>query len=127
MQAIATALSAFSSRATRGRRVVLAAYSGLIAVVLLGLAQLISVRAREDGVLINPVGLGDMFSMMLLGGALFVVAPAMVASQVAEERRSGTLDLLRTAPISPTALAAGFLAGAPSSLYLLGAGPLALG
>lgn len=126
MQAIAIALSAFSSRATRGRRVVLAAYSGLIALVLLGLAQLISVRAREDGVSVDPIGLADMFAMMLLGGALFVVAPAMVASQVAEERRSGTLDLLRTAPISPTALAAGFLAGAPSSLYLLCAGPLAL-
>jgi hypothetical protein len=126
MPSIAVSLSAFSARATRGRRAVLLGYSGLVTLLLLGLAKLIAVRAAEDGDVVNPIALADMFAMMLTAGALFVVGPAMVASQVAEERRSGTLDLLRTAPLSPTALAAGFLVGAPASMYLLCAGPLAL-
>ena len=126
MQAVATALTAFSARATRGRRAILVGYSALIAVALLGLSSLISESARAAGDRVDVVALADMFAMIFVGGALFVIGPAMVAAMVAEERRNGTLDLLRTAPLSPTALASGFLVGAPAALYLLCAGPLAL-
>jgi hypothetical protein len=127
MYAMTTALSAFSARATRGRRAVLVAYSALVALAILGLSHLI-ISATPDGDLAqaSTLGLADMLSVMALGTALFVVAPAMIAAHVAEERRQGTLDLLRTAPISATALTAGFLFGAPGSLYLLCVGPMAI-
>ena len=50
----------------------------------------------------------------------------MVAAAVANERRAGTLDQLRTTPLSPLALAAGMVVGVPARLYLLCAGPLVL-
>ena len=50
----------------------------------------------------------------------------MVAAAVANERRAGTLDQLRTTPLSPLALAAGTIVGVPARLYLLCAGPLGL-
>ncbi len=126
MQKLTTALSAFSARATRGRRMVLVGYSVIITLAIFGLCSLIAQQSRENGVDVSTLALADMLSIMLVGAALFVVAPAMVSAQVAEERRQGTLDLLRTAPLSPTALTAGFLLGAPGTLYLLCAGPLAL-
>jgi len=126
MHAIAVALSAFSARAIRGRRAVLLAYTALIALGLLGLAHLIAARVAEDGGEVSTLAIADLLAMFALGGALFVVAPAMVAAQVAEERRAGTLDLLRTAPLTPTALTAGVLVGAPGSLYLLLLGPLGI-
>ena len=67
-----------------------------------------------------------MFALWVLALAGFVLAPAMVAAAVANERRAGTLDQLRTTPLSPLALAAGMIVGVPARLYLLCAGPLAL-
>jgi hypothetical protein len=125
MHAIAIALTAFSARATRGRTVFIA-YSGLLTLAILALAGLIAKRAAEAGEVIHALALADMLAMMLVGAMLFVIAPAMVASHVVEERRSGTLDLLRTAPLSSTALTAGFLVGAPATLCLLCTGPLVL-
>src|SRR5688572_24300556 len=126
MHAILSTLTAFSSRATRGRRLVLVAYSGLVVLAILVVAALIAAQAEEQGVRVSTLALADMIAMMMLGAALFVLAPAMVAAQVAEERRSGTLDLLRTAPVSARALTAGFLAGAPGPVYLLCVAPLGL-
>ena len=67
-----------------------------------------------------------MLALWTLGLAGFVLAPALVAAAVANERRVGTLDQLRTTPLSPLALAAGMIVGVPARLYLLCAGPLAL-
>jgi hypothetical protein len=72
------------------------------------------------------LGLADLLAVALLALGLFVIAPAAVASAVAAERRSGTLDQLRTTPLSPLGLATGIVVGAPAKLYLLCAGPLAL-
>jgi hypothetical protein len=126
MNKLRTALSAFVFRTTRGRRGALMLYSGVVTLVLAGLAAVIAARANEYGGHVDALALADVFCIFLLGTALFVIAPAMVAAQVGEERRSGTLDLLRTAPLSPTMLAFGFIGGAPSALYLLSTGPLAL-
>lgn len=120
------ALSAFVVRGTQGRRGVMLLYSGLGTVAIFLLSMLVSSRAAEDHHFVDPLALADMLSMMFAVCALLIVAPAVVAAQVGEERRAGTLDLLRTAPLSPTQLAAGFLVGAPGSVYLLTAGPLAL-
>ncbi len=145
MQAMVTAISAFSARGTRGRRGVLLAFAALLALVILGISHEIAVRTAEEALrqaqLESAAGgtssvlpsatpstwyIADVIAMILLGGGLFLVAPAMAAAQVGEERRSGTLDLLRTAPLSANQLVAGFLVGAPTSLYLLLSGPLAL-
>jgi hypothetical protein len=45
---------------------------------------------------------------------------------VAQERRAGTLDQLRTTPAPPLGLLFGLAFGAPARLYLLAAGPLGL-
>src|SRR5262249_53927457 len=49
-----------------------------------------------------------------------------VAAQVAGERRAGTLEQLRTTPLDPLSLVCGLILGAPSRIYLLCVGPLAL-
>ena len=145
MQAMVTAISAFSARGARGKRGVLLAFAALLALVILGISHQIAVRAAEEALLQAQADtaasglasavpaatpstwyIADLIAMMLLGGGLFLVAPAMAAAQVGEERRSGTLDLLRTAPLSANQLVAGFLVGAPTSLYLLLTGPLVL-
>ncbi|MEO6953072.1 MAG: hypothetical protein ABI321_14830 [Polyangia bacterium] len=120
------ALSAFVVRGTHGRRGVLLVYSALGTAALFLLSMVVSARAAEDHSYIDPLALADMLAMIFVACTLLVVAPAVVAAQVGEERRAGTLDLLRTAPLSPTMLAAGFVVGAPGGVYLLSAGPLAL-
>lgn len=120
------ALSAFVVRGTQGRRGVLLLYSALGTAALFLLSLVVAARAAEDHHHVDPLALADMLAMIFVSCALLMVAPAVVAAQVGEERRAGTLDLLRTAPLSPTMLAAGFVVGAPGGVYLLSAGPLAL-
>ena len=134
MNRLMTAISAFSARSTKGRRPVLVAFSMLVALAIFAVSHRIASHLAAESALLEGVltetpsamAIADLFAIVLLCGGLLVVAPAMTAAQVGEERRSGTLDLLRTAPLSPTQLVAGFVAGAPSSLYLLLVGPFAL-
>jgi hypothetical protein len=74
----------------------------------------------------TTLALADVFAIFVLGAIAFLVAPAVVAAAVANERRNGTLDQLRTTPQPPLSLALGFVVGAPAKLWLLAAGPLAL-
>jgi hypothetical protein len=120
-------VSAFSLRGQRGDRHAFLVYSALITAAMLAIAAFISATIRNTlHEHISTLGLADEFAMWVLGCALFIVAPATVAANVGEERRSGTLDLLRTAPLSPTMLTLGFLSGAPGGLFVLLLGPLAL-
>jgi hypothetical protein len=133
------AVSAFAKRGVRRRQAFeLILYSGGLVIALLLLAWWIVMRARENGpipdccgeswpqVPWSVLGLADAFAVGLLALGLFVIAPAAVAVAVAGERRAGTLDQLRTTPVDPLGLLAGFVLGAPSRFYLLCAGPLAL-
>jgi hypothetical protein len=79
-----------------------------------------------DPSLWTALSLSDVFALWVLGLAGFVLAPAMVAASVANERRAGTLDQLRTTPLSALSLAVGTIAGVPARLYLLCVGPLVL-
>jgi hypothetical protein len=72
------------------------------------------------------LALADVFACWVLALAGFVIAPAMVAASVANERRAGTLDQLRTTPLSPLGLACGMVVGVPARLYLLCLGPLGI-
>ena len=142
---IRTALSAFAHRgAQRGSSASFVVYSALLTMALLALAGWIVPDARAadadalamwwrsgntpaiDPSLWTTLALADVLAcwLLVLGG--FVVAPAMVAAAVANERRAGTLDQLRTTPLSPLGLAGGIIVGVPARLYLLCAGPLAL-
>ena len=142
---IRVAISAFAHRGARGRSFVV--YSALLAVALLALAAWIAPSARQADAemlalylrqpspynhpdllpsLWTTLALADVFACWMLALAGFVVAPAMVAAAVAHERRAGTLDQLRTTPLSPLALAAGMIVGIPARLYLLCLGPLVL-
>jgi hypothetical protein len=144
---IRTAISAFASRgARRGTVATFLAYSGVLTVALLLLAAWIAPAARQGDAelleswlksspqyapLVHPevwttLALADVFACWVLALAGFVLAPAMVAAAVANERRAGTLDQLRTTPLSPLGLACGLVVGVPARLYLLCAGPLAL-
>ncbi len=135
------AVSAFAHRSARRSTVAqLLLYSGGIALLLVVLAAWIVSQADEppggacywQGCAPLPprawsvLGLADVFAVGLLGLGLFVLAPAAVAAAVAAERRAGTLDQLRTTPLTPLGLTAGIVVGAPAKLYLLLAGPLAL-
>ena len=80
----------------------------------------------HDPSLWTTLALADVFACWLLALAGFVLAPALVAAAVGSERRAGTLDQLRTTPLSPLALAVGLIVGVPARLYLLCAGPLLL-
>jgi len=141
------AISAFAHRgARRGQAASFLVYSGVLTGALLLLAAWIAPEARLadletvrmwaqmkppmtpalDPSLWTTLALADVLALWVLALAGFVLAPAMVAAAVANERRAGTLDQLRTTPLSPLALAAGTIVGVPARLYLLCAGPLAL-
>jgi hypothetical protein len=140
---MATAITAFSQRgARRGQAFGFLLYSGLLTALLLGLAAWVSPFARADDLVRlklagtaaavaaaqwpewTTLGLAGVFSGLVLALAGFVLAPAMVASAVAQERRAGTLDQLRMTPLSSLQLALGFVVGVPARLYLMCAGPL---
>jgi hypothetical protein len=137
---IRTSISAFHHRSVRRRHALeLLAYSGGIVVLLLLLSAWICAQGRAapppyywdphvhvDPLPWNELALADLFAVGLLSLTLFVLAPAAVAATVAGERRTGTLDQLRTTPLDPLALVAGLVVGAPARFYLLCAGPLAL-
>ncbi|HEX9100709.1 MAG TPA: hypothetical protein VF997_00830 [Polyangia bacterium] len=147
MMSVRVAISAFAHRgARRGEAASFLVYSGVLTLALLLLAAWIAPEARLadleslrmwgqmkppqvpalDPSLWTTLALGDVFAMWALALAGFVLAPAMVAAAVANERRAGTLDQLRTTPLSPLALAAGTIVGVPARLYLLCVGPLLL-
>jgi hypothetical protein len=142
-----TAITAFAHRgARRGTTASFLVYSGVLVGALLLLAAWIAPEAaHSDAEMIkmwweskppmhvdldpawwSTLALADVFACFVLAFAGFVVAPAMVAAAVANERRAGTLDQLRTTPLSPLGLAAGLVVGVPTRLYLLCVGPLAL-
>lgn len=143
---IRAAISAFAYRgARRGTAVTFLVYSGVLTVVLLALAAWIVPEARRADVLLiqswtesgayrphvdpslwTTLALADVFACWVLALAGFVLAPAAVAAAVAGERRAGTLDQLRTTPLSALGLACGFVVGVPVRLYLLCVGPLAI-
>jgi hypothetical protein len=141
---VRAAISAFAHRgARRGTASSFVLYSALLAVALLALAAWIAPEARLgdlewvsrfqvplpeqlDPSLWTTLALADIFACWVLALACFVIAPAMVAATVAHERRAGTLDQLRTTPLSPLGLACGMIVGIPARLYLLCLGPLAL-
>jgi hypothetical protein len=74
----------------------------------------------------ETLALADIFALVLLGIGLLVVVPAAIASSVAGEQRSGTLEQLRTTPLRPLGLLLGLVLGAPARLYLICVGPLLL-
>jgi hypothetical protein len=144
---VRVAVSAFAHRgARRGAAASFLVYSGVLTAALVLLAAWIAPEARLadieqlrmwgqmkppyspqlDPSLWTTLALGDVLAMWVLALAGFVLAPAMVAAAVANERRAGTLDQLRTTPLSPLALATGMIVGVPARLYLLCAGPLLL-
>ena len=141
------AISAFAHRgARRGTAASFLVYSAVLTVAMLLLAAWIAPEARFSDIeqikmwgqmkppyvpkldpsLWTTMALADVFAFITLGLAGFVLAPAMVAATVANERRAGTLDQLRTTPLSPLGQAAGMIVGVPARLYLLCAGPLVL-
>jgi hypothetical protein len=141
-----SAVSAFAHRGAR-RRGVFLVYAALLASALVLLAAWIVPDARaadfelfdrwlqvgvvkittpNPGHLWTTLALADVFAVFGLGVIAFLIAPATVAASVANERRAGTLDQLRTTPQPPLALALGFIAGAPARVWLLGLGPLSL-
>lgn len=78
-----------------------------------------------DPVIWHVAGLTDFFAVAGLAIGLFIVVPALITAQLGQERRSGTLEQLRTSPASSAALVGGFILGAPIRIYLLLAAPLA--
>jgi hypothetical protein len=145
---IRVAISAFAHRGARPSTASsFVVYSALLGAALLALAAWIAPEARLadaetlalyvkqlapynrpalDPSLWTPLALADVFACWALALAGFVIAPAMVAASVANERRAGTLDQLRTTPLSPLGLAVGMVVGVPARLYLLCLGPLAI-
>ncbi len=137
---LATAVTAFSQRgARRGQAFAFVIYSGILTALTLALAAWIAPISRAEDLdrfriyhveiplpQWTTLGLANVLCGLLLALACFVVAPAMVATAVAQERRAGTLDQLRTTPLSSLQLALGFIVGVPARLYLLCAGPLAV-
>jgi len=131
---LGAAFNAFAVRSARPAQVLgLLGWSAGLAVVIF----LISAWACANGRAAPPpyygppiawdeIALADILSLILLGLGLFVVAPAAVTAQLSAERRNGTLDQLRTTPLSPLGLLVGFAVGVPLRIYLLCAGPLAL-
>jgi hypothetical protein len=141
-----SAVTAFAHRGARTRSTFLV-YSALLALALVLLAAWLVPDERAADILMQRVyagsahpdmarlirpelwttlALADVFACFALGVIAFLVAPAVVAAAVANERRNGTLDQLRTTPQPPLSLAFGFVVGAPARLWLLAAGPLAL-
>jgi len=136
---IRQSISSFYHRTVRRRHACeLVAYSGGVVLLLLLLSAWICAQGRAAPPPIyypdvhappipwNELALADIFGVGLMALTLFVLAPAAVAATVAGERRTGTLDQLRTTPLDPLALVAGLVVGAPARFYLLCAGPMAL-
>lgn len=131
---VTVAVSAFAHRgARRAQALELAGYSGGVVALLVLLAAWIVEQARlappstySNHIPWSVMGLADLFAVALVALGLFVIGPASVAATVAGERRAGTLDQLRTTPLSPLGLVAGLVVGAPARIYLLCVGPLAL-
>lgn len=140
---IARTLSAFVARRLGRRGVALGLLqSAGIGVLMFVIAQLVlrQVEASFDllcvpppdphaydsmrgSVLCDPeaftlFGLIDVFAVGAIGLGLLLVVPAMVTVAVAGERKHGTLEQLRTAPLSPLALVLGFVLGGPARVYL---------
>jgi hypothetical protein len=133
MMTVGSSISAFAFRGARGRPVVeKLAYAGGIAILVLLLSAWIVSAEKDQPPYLHDetpwsvLGLADIFAVWLLGLGAFVLGPAVVAATVATERRAGTLDQLRTTPLSPLQLAAGMALGAPARLYLLCLGPLTI-
>jgi hypothetical protein len=136
---LGTAVAAFAQRGAQRRAVwIFVAYSALLTALLVavaawsapterfGDAQLVGDVAAIDPSLWKTLALADVLALVVLAALGFVIAPALVAAAVTQERRAGTLDQLRTTPLSPLGLALGFIVGVPARLYLLCIGPLAL-
>jgi hypothetical protein len=130
---LGASISAFAFRGARGRMIAerLTYAAGIAVLMLLLAAWIVSAETdprpyTRDDVPWSVLGLADVFAVWLLGFGAFVLGPAVVAATVAGERRAGTLDQLRTTPLSPLQLASGLMVGAPARLYLLCAGPLAI-
>lgn len=103
----------------------LAAFQGLLAWIFLVLVD--DFRALQGRLLglENPPGATDLVAAPLFRVAawgLLVLAPLLTMRLFAEERRSGTLDLLLSAPVSVTAIVLGKYLGV--LLFLLGASAL---
>jgi hypothetical protein len=130
---VGASISAFAFRGARGRPIAekLAYAAGIAVLILLLSAWIVSAETDRppyvhDDIPWSILGLADVFAVWLLGLGAFVIGPAVVAATVAGERRAGTLDQLRTTPLTPLQLAAGMFVGAPARLYLLLLGPLAI-
>jgi ABC-type uncharacterized transport system involved in gliding motility auxiliary subunit len=78
--------------------------AGVVLHIALGILFVDQVRAREQAVL-QPL-------FPLAGFLLVALVPLLTMRSIAEERRSGTLDLLRAVPVPPGALIAGKFAAA---------------
>jgi hypothetical protein len=130
-----TAIFAFVQRGL-GRRGVAESllYAAALAACILLLAGWIAARvsgapAWEDGAPVaswTTLGVADFLSVLVASVILLLVVPAQVAAAIAEERRAGTLDQLRTTPLAPSSLLAGFVLGGPARWCVLAAGPLLL-
>lgn len=67
----------------------------------------------------DPWPLAMTWLIVVQAFVLFIMAPAQVASAVAQARESGMMDFHRVTPQSPARLTIGFLLGAPIREYLL--------
>jgi hypothetical protein len=133
---VRAAVAAFAERSVRRRQAIeLVAYSGGVTALVLLLSNWIvntALSAPHSAYDYGPpipwdtLALADVLSLMVLSIALIVVAPSVIAAHIGGERRAGTLDQLRTTPVSPLGLLAGFLVGPAIRIYLLCVGPLAL-
>jgi len=129
---VRAAVAAFAHRSVRRRDVVTSL--GISGVVTLALLFVASEMARLHNLSIadqpfnsvtwSTLGVADLMALAVLLAVGFVVAPATVAAAVTQERRAGTLDQLRTTPLSPVGVALGFVIGVPARMYLFCAGPL---
>jgi len=130
---LGAALNAFAIRSARPSQVAgLLGWSAGAAVTIFLIAAWACANGRAVPPYYGPpiawdeIALADILGLILLGLGLFVVAPAAVTAQLSAERRNGTLDQLRTTPLSPLGLLLGFVIGVPLRIYLLCAGPVAL-
>jgi len=79
------------------------------------------------GITMRNVGqVADLLSVLVLMVGCFLAVPSIVATTLAGERQSGTLDQLRSTPVPAPALLAGIVFGVPLRVYLVLVGPLAL-
>jgi hypothetical protein len=126
-------IAIFASRGTDRRRAVqILAASAVFAVALVAISYWLSgAWAVECEQYRGPAGkcadlvslrsivaLADNIAIILVAAAHLVLIPAFVAAGVGAERRNGTLDQLRTTPVEPRALLAGFVFGRPAIIYL---------